>query len=260
MAVTDVRKRTILIGACAIYMALYLRALIGHGAPYVFGDFFALWSYPRIAMTRAVATLYDPAQLREGQIALALTPPWETWFPYPPTALLPLWPIGLLPYQAAFVAWIALSLGAYLISIGGLTRSLAVLALLAPASTVAIAAGQSGFLLAALLIGGLRSLERRPILAGCLFGLLTCKPQFGLLLPVALLAAGQWRCVGAAAGMTAVLALVATLAFGSDAWAAWLHAMPNYAAWFAAGSVADRLMPTVLADLQSLGVPDGIAW
>jgi len=35
-------------------------------------------------------------------------------------------------------------------------------------------------------------LERRPVLAGCFIGLLSFKPQCGLLLPVALLASSQW--------------------------------------------------------------------
>ena len=46
--------------------------------------------------------------------------------------------------------------------------------------------GQTGLLAAALLGGGLLALRPRPVLAGVLFGLLTVKPQLGLLLPFAL--------------------------------------------------------------------------
>ena len=53
--------------------------------------------------------------------------------------------------------------------------------LLAPTTTICLVAGQSGFLLAALLVGGLQLVARRPILAGILFGSLTYKPQFGVL-------------------------------------------------------------------------------
>jgi hypothetical protein len=42
-------------------------------------------------------------------------------------------------------------------------------------------------------------LERRPYLAGSLFGLMIFKPQLGLLLPVALIAGRQWRVFAAAA-------------------------------------------------------------
>ena len=48
--------------------------------------------------------------------------------------------------------------------------------------------GQNGFLTAALLGGALHWLDRRPWLAGVLIGCLAYKPQFGVLIPVALLA------------------------------------------------------------------------
>ena len=54
--------------------------------------------------------------------------------------------------------------------------------------------GQNGFLTAAL-IGGRRccNWRTRPLLAGLLLGLLTYKPHFGLLFPVALIFGGYWR-------------------------------------------------------------------
>ena len=68
----------------------------------------------------------------------------------------------------------------------------------APGVAVNVFFGQNGFLTAALLIGGLVNLDRRPILSGILFGMLTIKPQFGLLLPVLLLITGRWRVIAAA--------------------------------------------------------------
>ena len=87
-----------------------------------------------------------------------------------------------------------------------------------PAVFINLGHGQNGFLTAGLLAAALVALPRRPILSGILFGLLAYKPQFGLLIPVALLAAGQWRTM-VAAGLTVVaLAGLATMAFGSDIW------------------------------------------
>ncbi len=45
------------------------------------------------------------------------------------------------------------------------------------------------------MIGACRLLGRRPVLAGVLFGLAAVKPQLGLLVPVALISARQWRSV-----------------------------------------------------------------
>jgi hypothetical protein len=82
--------------------------------------------------------------------------------------------------------------------------------------------GHNGFLTAALFTGGLLLLAERPIVAGILFGLLAYKPQFGLLIPLVLIAGGHWRAFVSAAVTVALLALAVTLAFGAEVWSAFL--------------------------------------
>ena len=94
------------------------------------------------------------------------------------------------------------------------------LALAYPAVLINIGHGQNGFLTAALLGGALVILDRRPIVGGILIGLLVYKPQFGLMIPLALMAGGYWRSFVAAAATVAVLTLVTTLAFGPEVWPA----------------------------------------
>ena len=55
-----------------------------------------------------------------------------------------------------------------------------------------------------------------------LIGLLAYKPQFGLLIPLVLIASGRWRAFFAAAATVALLALAVTLAFGIEVWTAFL--------------------------------------
>ena len=66
-------------------------------------------------------------------------------------------------------------------------------------------------------------LERRPLLAGGLLGLLIYKPQLGLLIPVALLAGRHWRAFAAASVTAATLLIASTLLFGTDVWAEFLR-------------------------------------
>jgi Glycosyltransferase family 87 len=87
---------------------------------------------------------------------------------------------------------------------------------------VNIGHGQNGFLTAALLGAALVQLDRRPFIAGNLFGLLAYKPQFGLMIPLALAASGRWRSFAAAATTVAVLAVATTIAFGPHVWQAFL--------------------------------------
>ena len=96
------------------------------------------------------------------------------------------------------------------------------LAVAFPAVFVNLGHGHNGFLTAALFGAALVTLDRRPIVAGILFGLLAYKPQFGVLIPLVLIASGRWRCFAAAAATVALFALATTLAFGADVWDAFL--------------------------------------
>ena len=104
---------------------------------------------------------------------------------------------------------------------GGEHQSLwLLLALAYPAVFVNLGHGHNGFLTAALIGFALIHLDTRPVLAGILFGLLAYKPQFGIMIPLVLIASGRWRTVFAAVATVALLALVATLAFSTETWRA----------------------------------------
>ncbi len=104
----------------------------------------------------------------------------------------------------------------------GMTAEWLLLALAFPAVLINIGHGQNGFLTAALLGGALVILDRRPLLAGILFGLLVYKPQYGLLLPVVLGVSGRWKCFAAAAITVVLLSIATTLTFGVSVWDAFL--------------------------------------
>jgi hypothetical protein len=148
---------------------------------------------------------------------------------YPPHSLLLTWPLALMPYLTAYLVYTVLGLALYLavVSDGERRADHLLLLTLAPATIVNIWCGQVGFLVAALLIGGLLQLDRRPILAGLLFGLLTIKPQLGLLIPLMLVLTGRWRAIAAAIVTIMILCAATALAFGQGIWGAYLNdAMP----------------------------------
>jgi hypothetical protein len=82
--------------------------------------------------------------------------------------------------------------------------------------------GQNGYLTTALIGGGLLLLDRSPLLAGCLFGLMSYKPQFAVLIPLALIAGRQWRALAATAVSATVFAAASLAVFGLPAWRAFL--------------------------------------
>jgi hypothetical protein len=133
-------------------------------------------------------------------------------------------------------------------------------ALAAPTTAITLVSGQTGFLAAGLLAGGLRLAGSYPVAAGVLFGLLTYKPQLGLLVPVALTAARLWRSLAAAAATGAALVLVTTLVFGLAIWPSWAAALPGFSRQFAAeNSEIVHFIPTVFAALSQLGLAPDLA-
>jgi alpha-1,2-mannosyltransferase len=158
--------------------------------------------------------------------------PFYGWH-YPPFFLFVAAVLALLPYGLALALWQAVTLGLYLLTIRSILRtslrnagraSLDWLlpALAFPAVLINVGHGQNGFLTAALLGAALVKLNRAPVLAGILLGLLAYKPQFGLMIPIALAAGGRWRAFAAAAATVAALAVATTFAFGPQVWQAFL--------------------------------------
>jgi hypothetical protein len=85
--------------------------------------------------------------------------------------------------------------------------------------------GQNGFLTAGLVAWGLYWLEKKPVLAGIAIGLLSFKPQLGVLFPLALVAGREWRCLFSALATVLFLVLTSLLVYGAGAWIAWAQAL-----------------------------------
>ena len=188
-------------------------------------DFLNYWSGSKLLLSGRLSTLYDPAAysayLRQswGEGFGALS------FSYPPTALPFLSWLGLFPYGVALALWSVLGAGLLIAAGWPYTKRPWVLVslLLAPAVLVCLDDGQNGLITGAALVAALRLLDRRPIVAGILIGLLTVKPQLGLLLPIALLCAGRWKTIGSAAATAILFAALSVLLFGVEPWRLYLE-------------------------------------
>jgi alpha-1,2-mannosyltransferase len=186
------------------------------------------------------------------------------YWSYPPHLVLFTWPLGLLGYLPAYALWCIVGLGLYVRAAfaGGVDRKIWLFLAIAPAATVNIFLGQNGFLTAALLIGGLATLDRRPILSGILFGILTIKPQFGLLLPVMLVLTGRWRVIVSAAATTIVLVATTSLWFGADIWIEYVQKiMPQqHLVLITAGNDRWPIVSSAFVNARLIGLSDDWAW
>ncbi len=185
------------------------------------------------------------------------------YFYYPPVFVLLCALVARLPYLPAFVAFQAASFALYLaamIRIIGEWRWSTLLPILAfPAILWNIGLGQNAFLTAALFAAATLLVDRRPIVAGLLFGAICYKPTFGLLIPVALAAGGRWRAFAAAAASLTGLALVSLALFGASTWHAFLSAALNASPVYEAGvKLAGYVTP--FGAIRLLGGPPTLAY
>ena len=189
----------------------------------IYTDFACAWAAAVQALHADATTLYDPVEFVKVQVALVgprdyFYPNW----PYPPTFFLILAPFTALPYLGAFITWDLATLLGLIVVVYLIVRRRPTIALVlaSPFTAWNFLAAQNGFLTGSLLGAGLLFLESRPVLAGVFIGLLTYKPQFGILLPVALAASGRWRTFASAAVAAALFAVASAAAFGTGVWAA----------------------------------------
>jgi hypothetical protein len=91
--------------------------------------------------------------------------------------------------------------------------------------------GQSAFVTAAIMLAGLRYLDRCPYLDGGILGLMIVKPQLALLLPVAVVAGRRWSAVPAALLTMGLACAMAWLAFGAASFQGFFHLLPVYGSW-----------------------------
>ena len=122
--------------------------------------------------------------------------------------------------------------------------------------------GQNGFLTAALIGGTLYLIPVRPILAGVCLGLLSYKPQYGLLFPIVLIAASQWTVfftAGCRRGRHGVR--ISWLAFGTESWQAFFHWMPMFSqAFLTEGKAPWWKMQSLFSLVRYFGGTESVAW
>jgi len=218
-------------GYALLVLAISLAGLIGllatsqhlidrNGKP-IGTDFSNVYAAGVLTLSGKAPDAYDPKLQHAAEIAVfeGRDVPFFGWH-YPPFFLMIAALLALMPYALALLCWLAVSLPAFMAAVHAIVpRRETWLATAAfPAVFVNVGHGQNAFFTAALLGGFLTLLNRRPALAGVLLGLLSYKPQFGLLIPLVLLVTGRWSTILSATATVAALIGASTLLFGLSVW------------------------------------------
>ncbi|WP_407176828.1 glycosyltransferase family 87 protein [Bradyrhizobium sp. STM 3562] len=227
-------------------------------------DFVNVWAAGRLVLEGHPALAYDWDVQKHIELSL-LQQDFSGYFAwhYPPPFLVVATLLAQLPYSAAFIGWVSVSLIPYLAvmrAIVGRAFGL-MLALAFPMVLSNALVGQNGFLTAALIGGTLYLLPTRPVLAGICLGLLTYKPQYGLLFPIVLIAAAQWRVFFSAAVTAVALAFVSWLVFGTESWQAFFHWMPMFSqAFLSEGKAPWWKLQSLFSLVRYFGGSESLAW
>lgn len=231
---------------------LIVPGLIAPGA-----DFVVFWSAASVALEHGAAApySYDLLHAREISIVpdLAVGGGMLPWL-YPPTFLLPLLPLGLLPYGGAACVFL---LGGVIWYGWAMRRTLPwrgawIAALGFPGVAVGVATGQNALWLAGTAGLALTLLHRRPMVAGLLLGLVTVKPHLAIMFPLALLCAGEWRVLLGLVASAAALAVLSLVCFGVEPFLAFLNATGVARMAVEHGTAMLVRMPTMFAATKLL--------
>jgi hypothetical protein len=225
-------------------------------------DFVNSWAGPRLALHGHAAAAYSIPDLTSFERSFTAPNAEPKFYSYPPVYMLLTFPLILTPFFYGYLAWTICGWAAVaaLLSpqLGRLGAATAVLAF--PAFFLNAYSGQNGAFTAAIMAGALILLDRRPGVAGVLFGVMCVKPQLAVLVPVALVAGARWRTTAAAAATTVLLCGATLAVFGWSPWEAFIRNAPFQQQLLATGSVIWRRLPTVFAALRLLGAPSAWAY
>ena len=227
-------------------------------------DFVNVWSAGQLVLDGHPALAYDWDIQKQVQVAvLGQSYPGNFAWHYPPPFLFVAALLAHFPYAVAFVGWAAISFVPYLAAMRAIVgRPFGLL--LAAAFPVVFSntlVGQNGFLTAALIGGALYLMPMRPVLSGICLGLLSYKPQYGLLFPLVLIAASQWTVFFTAGIVAVAMATASWVAFGTESWQAFVHWMPMFSqAFLTEGRAPWWKLQSLFALIRYFGGSEQLAW
>ncbi|AXF23900.1 hypothetical protein CUJ89_26385 [Burkholderia pyrrocinia] len=228
-------KRVVVYSACvlalgAVFVSIWASVIHhapGSGASSPGADYSVFWAASYAMLHGVPWQAYDVptfSRLWAGMFPHFHHEGFVAWL-YPPTYLLLVTPLSLLPYAVGYPLFVAVGVGMLgvaawcvsgLAAIPGAKRFGAFALVAMPCVFVTAAFGQNAFLTASCAALAVYWADRRPAWAGLCIGLLSVKPQMALLFPFVLIAARAWRTFAWAALATTGFVALSVLVCGVE--------------------------------------------
>ncbi|MCB9675047.1 MAG: DUF2029 domain-containing protein [Alphaproteobacteria bacterium] len=267
-------RRPVVVGLSALLVALYALAwgsrtyelwrggwLDANHMPFG-GDFVTFWSASRMALDGHAIEAFDPPTFYAVQAEALPGNEARFLWNYPPTFHLLVLPFATVDLVTATWLWWAVTIPLYLAVITAIVRrpEAPLVALAGSAALLNLAHGQNGFLLTAVMAGGLWLVIRdRPVWGGLLLGCLAVKPHFGVLLPVAFFARLNPRAFFATAVSLVAWIAASTAVFGVEYWRRFVANLDTVQAAIDGGQLPYAKLVTPYVAMKTAGL-DALAW
>ncbi len=241
----------------------HLWILDGAGHPTV-SDFAVFWTVGKMVLKGAAIAAYNvPVEHAAELVTIGHGFKQLLGWYYPPSFLFVVALLASLPFVPSFILWCSATLALHASVVAAIAeqRVAFAIACIAPWVAIVFIVGQNSLLISAIIGLVLLNLEKQPVLSGLILGLLSCKPQFGVLFPLALAAGGYWRTFLWAAISVVVVNFSAGVIFGFGIFEGFVHtlltATDNH---LVHSDLGWNKLESIYGLLRYLGAPAGAAW
>jgi len=249
-----------------LYIAIY-GFLIFSGSGYadrmgkpIGGDFSAFWATSHMLLSGEAAYVYDDERVFEAEKSVTGVD-YRNPVPYPPVWFFVIAPLALFAYIPSLILWLTLTFSAFLyVTCRFAPHALTIwLTLSFPGTFQNVIHGHNGFVTASILGFALLIIEKYPLTAGLLLGLLSFKPHLVMMIPLFLVAGRCWRVLSGLIISVSLLVSASVILFGFDAWVKFFEKIPFMMYLLKNGFLQMHQVVSTLGALLLLGIPYSVA-
>lgn len=241
-------------------------------------DFANYWITAKVIFEGDILTIFDqPEFILHLKNEFGESYPWHNWS-YPPSFLLFVAPLYFFPYLIALPVFLLSTFALFFISVVSFTRNhkelnfenispwknLTFLSLVMAPILANVLYAQNGFLTSGLMLMGLALRKKAPFVAGIFIGLLTIKPQLGILIPLLFLFERNWMAIFSATLTSFLLIVISIAVFGMEAWQNYIEITVPYQSLimttYGSGTEYLTMMLSGFIGARNIGIEGGYAW
>jgi hypothetical protein len=225
-------------------------------------DYICFYAASDLVLDGKANDVYNIYKIYEREVEVIGNNTYMVGWYYPPTFLLPILPLSLMPYLLSLIIWLGISIFLYITVLKRIVPHNITLGVLlaSPATFQNIIHGQNGFFTAAIAGWGLILIQEQPVLGGVILGLLSFKPHLAFLIFLALAAGRHWKAFFSAAASAAAFAAASIIAFGISPWFAFIKQLPFVASVVEEGYLPWDKMSSIFAASRLLGLDIQISY